>query len=173
MSVIANGLKFGNISIDKKYVMTRSEMETLGDATEYPDIFPIWCTDDNSLYIFYKTTDGTPNIKNFNQLTNTGVQMVVYPTIDEATNELSWSLKEVNGEVPDPVILKGNDGDSAYDVWLSLGNTGTKEDFLQSLVPDLNNLTEAQITNLKNVLGITQIENTISDMNDSLNTLLG
>ena len=91
--------------------------------------------------------------------------------IDEVTMKLMHYFITEKGY--NPVILKGNDGDSAYDVWLSLGNTGTKEEFLQSLVPDLNNLTETQITNLKDVLGITQIENTISEMNNSLNTLLG
>lgn len=29
--------------------------------------------------------------------------------------------------------LSGNDGESAYDIWLGLGNTGTEQDFIESL----------------------------------------
>jgi hypothetical protein len=30
-------------------------------------------------------------------------------------------------------VYKGDKGESAYEVWLSLGNTGTEQDFLDSL----------------------------------------
>lgn len=38
-------------------------------------------------------------------------------------------------EVPAEPAKDGVKGDSAYDIWLDQGNTGTKQDFLDSLVP--------------------------------------
>lgn len=173
MSVISNGFKFGNITIDKNYTMTRAEMETLGDAEGYPDVFPIWCTDDNSLYIFYKDTNGVANIANSNKIINSGIQMLLYPIIDSETNELSWELREVNGDIPESVILEGNRGKSTYEIWLEQGNDGTEQDFLNSQIPDMNNLSETQISNLKTALGINEIEDMITSLNDQLNQILG
>ena len=178
MSVIANGIKFGNISIDQNYTMTKLEMQNLGDAEGYPDIFPIWCSDEKQLYIYYKTTDGVPNIANYTDITATGEHTILFPTINQATNEISWEIKELTDEVPDPVTLvglngeDGADGKSAYDIWLENGNVGTEQDFLNSLKPDLTNLSDAQISAFKSALGIDTIESTLSNISDILDELL-
>lgn len=43
------------------------------------------------------------------------------------------------GFLPTQVLVtKGDQGDSAYQVWLGLGNTGTEEDFLEAIAQDPN-----------------------------------
>lgn len=172
MSVISNAFKIGNLSIDKRYTLSKAEIESLGDAAGYPDVFPIWCKDTNELYVFYRTTDGVPNVANFNKLVNTGVQLIVYPNINKDTSEISWEIKEIDGTVPEPVTLVGKQGKSAYETWKELGNTGTKQDFINNLI-DLTNLTNEQVDSLKTVLGINDINTKLDEINNKLNTLLG
>ena len=62
MSIIAEGFNIGNMNLSSKYCLTREEIEKIGEGEGYPDVFPIWCTDEDALYIFYRTTDGVPNI---------------------------------------------------------------------------------------------------------------
>lgn len=171
MSIISEGFKFGNIVISKKYTMTRTEMETIGEGTDYPDIFPIWCTDDNCLYIFYKTTNGQANIANIDSLVKSDNAVCLFPTINPDTSEISWEFKTLTNEVPEPVKLQGVPGDSAYDIWLKVGNTGTEEDFLRSLRGNFLEITPEEIDNLKTVLGLDIIESTIVEINTLLDDI--
>ena len=51
-----------------------------------------------------------------------------------------WLTSGNLGTVQDYInSLKGKDGKSAYEIWLSLGNTGTEEDFINSLKGNGNN----------------------------------
>lgn len=49
-----------------------------------------------------------------------------------ATKEITLSF-ETTGGVLDPVSFDVSDGQSAYELWLSQGNTGTEQDFIDSL----------------------------------------
>lgn len=171
MSVIAEGFKIGNLTLSKKYTMTKTEMESIGAGEEYPDIFPIWCTDDNCLYIFYKTTDGTANIADINSLVKSDTAVVLYPTVNEETSELSWEFKTIDSEVPNPVVLKGTAGKSAYETWLELGNTGTEQEFINSLKGDFSTMTDSDIEKLKVALGFDKLEQTITDINNLIDEI--
>lgn len=172
MSVLSEGFKFGNITINKDYIKTKSEIETLGDAEGYPDVFPIWCIDEETLYIFYRSTNGTANVVNYNNIINSSIKAVMYPIINPDTNEISWEIRELTSDVPDPVILTGNPGKSAYEVWLELGNTGTETDFFNSLCPDFSTISTDQVNVLKERLGLTDLEAAITSMNDSLDAII-
>lgn len=172
MAIITNGIKFGNLSIDNKYCMTKSEMLSLGSADDFPAVFPIWCTDEESLYILYKTEEGNTNIVDFENITNTTEKVILYPIIDKDTSEISWEIRNLTDDVPEPVILKGIAGDSAYQVWLNQGNTGTIDDFLKSFIPDLSNLNSNQIYNLKEQLGINELHEKIDILNAKLDVIL-
>ena len=171
MSIIAEGFKIGNLTLSKKHTMTRLEMESIGAGDDYPDVFPIWCTDDNCLYIFYKTTNGTANIANINSLVESDTTVVLYPTVNEETSELSWEFKTIDSQVPDPVVLKGQAGKSAYQIWLELGNIGTEQDFINSLKGDFSTMTESDIESLKVALGFDKLEQTITDINTLLDEI--
>jgi len=172
MSVLSEGFKFGNITISKKYILSKSEIETLGDAAGYPDVFPIWCKDDGNLYIFYRSTDGVPNVADYTQINYSGSKPVLFPVIDPNTNEISWEIRELTSEVPDPVVLTGNPGKSAYEVWKELGNTGTEQDFFNSLAPDFNTINADQIEALKSRLGLDTLEASIASINESLDDII-
>ena len=171
MSVIAEGFKIGNLTLSKKYTMTKLEMESIGAGEDYPDVFPIWCTDDNCLYIFYKTTDDKANIANINSLVPSDTAVVLYPTVNEETSELSWEFKTIDSTVPDPVVLKGKAGDSSYQTWLNLGNVGTEQDFINSLKGDFSTMTDSDIDKLKVALGFDKLEQTIVDINTLLDEI--
>lgn len=173
MSVLSEGFKFGNITINKKYILSKSEIETLGDAAGYPDVFPIWCKDDENLYIFYRSTDGKPNVANYSDIKYSFSEKVMYPKIDPNTNQISWEIRELTSEVPDPVTITGLPGKSAYEVWKELGNTGSEEDFFNSLAPDFNTISADQIEALKNRLGLTNLESAIASINESLDDIIG
>lgn len=173
MSVLSEGFKFGNITINKKYILSKSEIETLGDAAGYPDVFPIWCKEDGNLYIFYRSTDGKPNVANYKDINYSYIEKIMYPIVNPDTNSISWEIRELTSEVPDPVTLTGNPGKSAYEVWLELGNTGTEEDFFNSLAPDFNTINTDQIEALKNRLGLTNLENAVASINESLDDIIG
>ena len=54
------------------------------------------------------------------------------------------------------VLVKGIDGKSAYEIWLEQGNTGTEQDFLDSLKGEpftFDDLTEEQLADLKGEKG--------------------
>lgn len=171
MSVISDGFKLGNIVLAKKYTMTRTEMETIGEGTGFPDVFPIWCTDDNCLYIFYKTIDGTANIANYNDLIPSESAVCLYPTINPETSEISWEFKTLTDQVPDPVTLQGAPGKSSYQTWLDLGNTGTEQEFIDSLRGNFSDITDADIAVLKTKLGFDTLEATIADINTLLDDI--
>ena len=172
MSILSEGFKFGNININKEFIMTKTEMETLGNADGYPDVFPIWCKDDRCLYIFYRSTDGIPNIVNYSNLITSHQTAVMYPMLNPDTNEISWEIRELTDEVPDPVVLNGAPGKSAYEVWLEIGNEGSEQDFLNSLKPDLSTLNNEQINSLKTQLGLDTLEESINALNKSLNNII-
>lgn len=176
MSVITSGFKIGSFTLEKEYIMTTAEIQNLGDAEGYPDVFPIWNTDDGTFYIFYRTTDGTPNITNLEKITASTELPVLYPVVNSETNEIKWEIRTLTDSVPDPVFLKaekGEPGKSAYQSWLDLGNVGTEQDFINSCIPDMSNLSEDQVSNLKNVLGLTEIEEGITSINESLDNIIG
>jgi hypothetical protein len=59
-------------------------------------------------------------------------------TVDESQAEVDLTVVEDIEEVSIVVLgeaLKGDKGDSAYDIWLAEGNEGTEEDFINSLRP--------------------------------------
>ena len=43
------------------------------------------------------------------------------------------------------IIVRGIDGKSAYEIWLEQGNTGTEQDFLDSLSFTYEDFTEEQL----------------------------
>ncbi len=170
--IISNAITFGTMVVDNKYVMTMSEIENLGDATGFPDIFPIWCTDNNTIYIFFKTTDGN-RIATLESLVATSDKAVWYPLVDGATNVISWEPRVLSNVAPDPVTLTGFNGKSAYQIWLDLGNDGSEQDFIDSLKPDISSLSDEQIEVLKQKLGLEEIEDAIININAALNELIG
>lgn len=174
MGILNNGFKFGSIKIDPRFAMSRNDMQQLNEnAEEYPDLFPIWCTDDNALYIFYKDDNGVPRISNFNNLVTTTEKVVFYPIIDVETNEISWEPRTLTDEIPQPVVLSGRPGPSAYEVWLEEGHEGSKQDFFNSFIPDLNALSPEQITRFKEQLGIDTIMNTLDAVGAALSEIVG
>lgn len=172
MSVLSEGFKFGNITISKKYIMSKSEIETLGDAAGFPDVFPIWCKDDGNLYIFYRSTNGKPNVADYGSINYSFTEKIMFPKINPDTNQISWEIRELTSEVPDPVILTGVPGKSAYEVWKDLGNTGTERDFFNSLAPDFNTISASQVEALKNRLGLTNLESAVAAINSSLDDII-
>ena len=53
---------------------------------------------------------------------------------DNATSaDSTWSSEKIKTEIDNMSVGTGTDGKSAYEVWLELGNTGTEEDFINSL----------------------------------------
>lgn len=169
MSVIAKGFKIGSITLSEDYCMTATEMKALGSASGYPDVFPIWCTTDNKLYIYYKETDGTANIVDASTTTASTKAAYCKPTYDSATNTLSWTIEEVTGTAPDSMVLSGLNGKSAYEEWVAQGNTGTEADFLNSLKMTASNLSDSDITTLKSKLGITDALTEISTILNDIN----
>ena len=176
MSVITTGIRIGTFTLEKEYIKTTAEIQNLGAAEGYPDVFPIWNTDDGRIYIFYKTEDGKANITDLENITKSNETAVLYPVIDQETNQIRWEIRTLTDEVPEPVILKaekGDQGKSAYQTWLDLGNAGTEQDFIDSCMPDFNNLSAAQIDNLKGVLGLKDLEESIASINESLDNIIG
>ena len=176
MSVIANGIRIGTFTLKKEYIKTTAEIQNIGAAEGYPDVFPILNSDDGKFYLFYKTEDGKVNNTDFEKVTESIEAPVMYPIVDSETNQIRWEVRELTGEVPEPVILKAEKGDpgkSAYQTWLDLGNAGSEADFINSYTPDMSNLSEAQIDNLKTVLGLKDLEQSITAINESLDTIIG
>lgn len=173
MSVISKGISFGNMVVNSDYIMTRSQIQGLEDAEGYPELFPIWCSDDNKLYIYYKTENGVPKIAAYDEIITDSTNTCFYPTVDPETNQISWTIRQLTGEVPAPVTLTGEKGDSAYEVWINEGNEGSQSDFLASLVPDMSNLTESQIAGLKTALGLDDIDTALAAINSTLDGILG
>lgn len=170
--IISNAVKFGTIAMDPKYCKTWEEIQNMGEAEEYPTIFPMWCTTNNTIYIFCKTDDGNV-VADLESLVATTDKAVWYPTVNPSTNMISWDARILSTDAPAPVTLNGNDGKSAYEIWLEQGHSGTEQDFLDSLVPDLTNLTPAQVTALKDQLGISDLESALEDINQSLADIIG
>lgn len=170
--IISNAITFGTMVVDTKYVMSMNEIEHIGEATGYPDIFPIWCTDNNTIYIFFKTTDGN-RIATLESLVATSDKAVWYPLVNGQTNVISWEPRILSSDAPDPVTLTGFDGKSAYQIWLDLGNDGSEQDFIDSLQPDMEDLSDDQIAVLKQKLGLDDIEASIANINAAMNALVG
>lgn len=169
MSVIADGFEIGNITLASKYCMTKTEMEALGSASGYPDVFPVWCTTDDKLYVYYKKTDGTANIASVSDITSSSTAAVWYPSIDTSTNIITWTLQPATATAPTAVTLTGAKGDSAYTTWLGLGNTGTEQDFINSLKGDFSTITDTDVATLKTKLGLdtalTEINALLTELN--------
>lgn len=170
--IISRAITFGTMVVDTKYVMTMNEIEHIGDATGYPDIFPIWCTDNNTIYIFFKTDDGN-RIATLESLVATSDKAVWYPIVNGQTNVISWEPRILSDVAPDPVTLTGFNGKSAYQIWLDQGNTGSEQDFLDSLQPSISDMTDEQVEELKERLGLNEMEETLNQMNEMLNNLIG
>ena len=186
MSVIAEGFNIGNINLSSKYCMTQAQIDAIGEGEGYPDVFPIWNVDNEKLYIFYRTTEGVPNICRIDEVPGSIEVPVLYPTIDPETNILTWEIRELTSEVPDPVTLMGGqdgkdgedgapgaNGKSAYEIWLELGNEGTEDDFIDSLkgekgdtgdATDISSWTDAQVRQLKERMGIPEILDAIDNL---------
>ena len=145
--IISNAITFGTMVVDTKYVMTMDEIEHIGEATGYPDIFPIWCTDNNTIYIFFKTTDGN-RIATLDSLVATSDKAVWYPLVNGQTNVISWEPRILSNVAPEPVTLTGFNGKSAYQIWLDQGNVGSEQDFLDSLQPEISDMSDEQIEEL-------------------------
>lgn len=176
MSVITNGIRIGTFTLKKEYIKTTAEIQNLGEAVGYPDVFPILNSDDGKFYLFYKTEDGKVNVTDFEKVTQSMEAPVMYPVVDGDTNEIKWEIRTLTNEVPEPVILKAEKGDtgkSAYQTWLDLGNAGSEQDFINSCMPDMSNLSETQIESLKTVLGLKDLEDSIATINESLDNIIG
>ena len=169
--IISNAVKFGSIVMDPKYVKTWDQIQHMGDATEYPTIFPMWCTTDDTLYIFCKTDDGNV-VASLQSLVATTDKAVWYPIID-SSNKITWEARVLSTDAPQPVTLTGLDGKSAYQIWLEQGHSGTEQDFLNSLVPDLTHLNNIQIAALREQLGINDLENALVNINQALADIIG
>lgn len=104
--------------------------------TDIPDSVPIATTetagkvkpDGTSVTI---DEDGTIHAKS-SVISESGV--IWYPTVS-TDGTLSWSQDEVQ-ETPTPVNIKGAEGDSAYEVAVANGYTGTEAEWLASLKGD-------------------------------------
>lgn len=170
--IISNAITFGTMVVDTKYVMTMDEIEHIGEATGYPDIFPIWCTDNNTIYIFFKTTDGN-RIATLDSLVATSDKAVWYPLVNGQTNVISWEPRILSNVAPEPVTLTGFNGKSAYQIWLDQGNVGSEQDFLDSLQPEISDMSEEQIEELKQRLGLVEMEQALENLNAALYEIIG
>ena len=128
MSILSNSFKLGNIAIDKDYCMTREQMKNI-DPSLYPPVFPIWCTDDNCLYMMYRQDNGEIKTEDISNAEWNKNPVILYPKITDGT--LTWELRYLSAdeEIPSVDII----GKSAYEIWLDAGNEGTIQDFLASL----------------------------------------
>ena len=162
--IISNAITFGTMVVDTKYVMTMDEIEHIGEATGYPDIFPIWCTDNNTIYIFFKTTDGN-RIATLDSLVATSDKAVWYPLVNGQTNVISWEPRILSNVAPEPVTLTGFNGKSAYQIWLDQGNVGSEQDFLD--------MSDEQIEELKQRLGLVEMEQALENLNAALYEIIG
>ena len=128
MSLLSNSFKFGKITIDKNYCMTNDEIKNI-DPSLYPNVFPIWNTDDNCLYMMYKQDNGEIRLSSLKNMEWTDNPAILYPTISNGI--LTWELRYLSAseEIPEVNIT----GKSAYEVWKDLGNEGSEEDFINSL----------------------------------------
>lgn len=65
-------------------------------------------------------------------------QYVITVDLTESTTGLQAQTATLNviDTITTSGFLTGPQGDSAYQTWLKLGNTGTQQDFINSLVPD-------------------------------------
>lgn len=170
--IISNAITFGTMVVDTKYVMTMDEIEHIGEATGYPDIFPIWCTDNNTIYIFFKTTDGN-RIATLDSLVATSDKAVWYPLVNGQTNVISWEPRILSNVAPEPVTLTGFNGKSAYQIWLDQGNVGSEQDFLDSLQPEISDMSDEQIEELKQRLGLVEMEQALENLNAALYEIIG
>jgi len=88
-----------------------------------------------------------------------------------ATKEITLSFATKGGELP-PVSFSVADGESAYEIWLSLGNTGSEADFIKSLTGGERTLVTASKESPVNALTLPAGEYLLSESDGSY-TLTG
>jgi len=76
-------------------------------------------------------TADPPEVAGVDYFPRVGVENVIYIAND---TDLSYYWDPTaNGNSGDYILLTGNQGKSAYDIWIDLGNDGTEQDFIDSL----------------------------------------
>lgn len=86
--------------------------------------------------------EGHYTIKRVNQLPAKGNANLLYMTTEVPVTALYlWKANGAYEEISIGVVTQGQKGQtgkssSAYDIWLELGNTGSKQDFIDSLKGD-------------------------------------
>ena len=127
--ILSRGFKIGGFTIDKAYCKTMAEITTM-DETVLPNVYPIWCTDDSQLYIFYRDIDNITSVQTLNQILLSDNKIAYLPTVG-ADGSLTWELKIITTEVPAATNIKGAEGKSAFQTWKDNGHTeGTEAEFL-------------------------------------------
>lgn len=95
---------------------------------------------------------------------------------EEKANDVGFHLKVKKKETPENISLKsntvevqvpvkgekGDDGLSAYEVWLSLGNTGTEEDFIASLKGEPGAAGDSTVNGFEIGVGLKMEDNILS-----------
>ena len=131
MGLLSNIFKLGEIKLDKNYCMTTKEMKNI-DPSLFPNVFPIWNTDENCLYMLYRQDNGKTKLECFKEMEWLDDPVVLYPIIDE-NGKLTWELNYLSKEEIDKIPEINIIGKSAYEIWKDLGNEGTEEEFINSL----------------------------------------
>ena len=113
-------------------------VETLSAAKSFTElavfgIASVTVDNVNKTIIFELVADGSEHILQFDQPSD-GLSITAVDVID---GKLVCTLSDGStlnaGTIPTVKGDKGDDGKSAYKIWLEAGNTGTEEDFLNSL----------------------------------------
>lgn len=119
------------------------------DSTPKNDGYAYFCIDDGTFHIDYVDKDGVLQRKQINAneaekligynvstvLNSDDTEIPTSNSVIEYVIDSSDSVLTASKAYTDEEIAKvgGVDGKSAYEIWLEQGNTGTEEDFLESL----------------------------------------
>lgn len=97
------------------------------------DFYQDFAVYENCLYLCLKDTTDKPGASDDWLLVVDQIPgKSLYPIIDSGGN-ISWKIVNEIENIPETVNLKGPQGESAYETWLQLGNSGTEQDFINSL----------------------------------------
>ena len=133
-------VKIGNdIGYLKTISTTISEDQTglillAKDLADFPDgnyYIEVWFEKDGLNYIY--PSNGKARIKLDANIETVKGKLIPTITIDELRKEIAEKAVAGKDGDPGPQGPKGLDGKSAYQIWLDGGNTGTEQDFLNSL----------------------------------------
>lgn len=137
-------VKVGNLTgflfdIEPKIVDSKIKIDSGSFSELPPDIYrlEVWITKDDKLSIYPDESQAQIRLNStLNDVQGTTLSVI---TIEQLRKEIA------NGDAGVPIVgpkgdqgergLTGQDGKSAYQIWLDLGNTGSEQDFIDSLKP--------------------------------------